>query len=115
MTSTEQTLLNRIAELEKQLAQANARNDYLEEQFRLAQQKQFGKSSEGFAGQGELFNEAEEIADNAQEEKQDINYTRNKPKRIYDNRLTRTSLTGKHMKTRVKNNIHCLYHSKITD
>lgn len=57
------------------------RNRYLEEQFRLAQQKQFGKSSEGFPGQGELFNEAEEIVDIAQEDKQDINYTRNKPKR----------------------------------
>ncbi len=57
------------------------RNRYLEEQFRLAQQKQFGKSSEDFPGQGELLNEAEEIADIAQEDKQDINYTRNKPKR----------------------------------
>lgn len=79
--NTEHALLNRIAELEAQLAKANARNQFLEEQFRLAQQKQFGKSSEGFTGQGELFNEAEEIVDNAQEDKQDISYTRNKPKR----------------------------------
>ncbi|MGS0827499.1 IS66 family transposase [Shewanella sp. 0m-8] len=32
---------------------------HLEEQFRLAQQKQFGKSAEGHSGQGELFNEVE--------------------------------------------------------
>lgn len=31
----------------------------LEEQFRLAQQKQFGKSAEGHPAQGELFNEVE--------------------------------------------------------
>ena len=29
----------------------------------MAQQKQFGKSAEGFAGQGELFNEVEEIVE----------------------------------------------------
>jgi len=32
---------------------------YLEEKFRLAQHKQFGKSTEGYPGQGELFNELE--------------------------------------------------------
>ena len=64
------------------IAQLQARNHYLEEQFRLAQQKQFGQSAECFAGQGELFNEAEEIAEAADEDdKQDISYSRYKPKR----------------------------------
>ncbi len=75
------TLQQRIAELEKLLSQANERNQYLLEQFRLAQQKQFGKSAEGFVGQGELFNEAEDIAETAEPEQQAISYTRNKPKR----------------------------------
>ena len=51
------------------------------EQFRLAQQKQFGKSSEGFSGQGELFNEAEEIAEFIEEDKLHISYTRKKATR----------------------------------
>ena len=82
------TLEQRIAELEKQLEnerQASAQKDaqiaYLYEQFRLAQQKQFGKSAEGFAGQGELFNEVEEIAEVVEPEQQEITYIRSKPKR----------------------------------
>ncbi|WP_209326973.1 IS66 family transposase [Pseudoalteromonas sp. PA2MD11] len=75
------TLQQRIADLEKQLPQANERNQYLLEQFRLAQQKQFGKSAEGFVGQGELFNEAEDITETIEPEQQAISYTRNKPKR----------------------------------
>ena len=62
-------------------AQLQQANQYLLEQFRLAQQKQFGKSSEGFAGQGELFNEAEEIAAIVEEEQQDVSYRRKKPTR----------------------------------
>ena len=58
------------------------KNQYLIEQFRLAQQKQFGKSSEVDDGQGDLFNEAEALLDEAIEsEVQAISYTRNKPKR----------------------------------
>ena len=71
----------RIAELENQVEQLQSRNQYLEEQFRLAQQKQFGASTEGCPGQGELFNEAEELVDEAPVEKEAISYTRNKPKR----------------------------------
>lgn len=48
-------------QLKQIIAQLARRNDYLEEQFRLAQQKQFGISSEAHPGQGELFNEAEEL------------------------------------------------------
>jgi transposase len=54
---------------------------FLEEQFRLAQQKRFGASSEGHPGQSELFNEAEELVETTPVEKEDISYTRNKPKR----------------------------------
>lgn len=71
----------RIAELESLVEQLQSRNQYLEEQFKLAQQKQFGASSEGHPGQGELFNEAEEIIESAVPEQETIEYTRNKPKR----------------------------------
>lgn len=67
---------------EQQLQELNNRYQYLEEQFRIAQQKQFGKSTEGYPGQGELFNEAEELAvDVETPEQETISYTRNKPKR----------------------------------
>ena len=49
------------ATLKKMLSQMVSRYQYLEEQFRIAQHKQFGKSTEGHPGQGELFNEAEEL------------------------------------------------------
>jgi transposase len=59
------------------------------EQFRLSQQKQFGKSSETSDAQLGLFNEAENIADEEKieteklerEEKASTSDTRNKPKR----------------------------------
>ena len=70
------------ATLKKMLSQVMARYQYLEEQFRIAQQKQFGKSTEGHPGQGELFNEAEELAADVETPEQEaISYTRNKPKR----------------------------------
>ena len=72
----------RILELEKQVNKLENRNEFLEEQFRLAQQKQFGKSAEGHPGQGELFNEVEELQVSVEEETQEtITYTRNKAKR----------------------------------
>lgn len=62
--------------------QLKEQNQYLLEQFRLAQQKQFGKSSESHPGQGELFNEAEQIIDDVIEpEKESTGKTRNQPKR----------------------------------
>lgn len=81
MNTSEQQLHQRIAELEQQLAQKDARLAYLLEQFRLAQQKQFGQSAEGFAGQGELFNEAEEIVAEVETKQERIHYTRKKPVR----------------------------------
>lgn len=92
MTDTENQLLHRIAELEARLTQElklsaslKEENQRLLEQFRLAQQKQFGASSEAHPGQGQLFNETEEVAEQAQieaeEEKQTISYERKKPTR----------------------------------
>lgn len=75
-------LLHRIAELEKQVEQLESRNQFLEEQFRIAQHKQFGKSTEGHPDQGELFNEVEELyVEIEAPEQETISYTRNKPKR----------------------------------
>jgi transposase len=83
MTDDIQTLPDDPTILKDLLSQVMARNAYLEEQFRLAQQKQFGTSSEGHPGQGELFNEAEAEADHIEEEAetQAISYTRKTPKR----------------------------------
>ena len=69
------------ATLKKMLSQVMARYQYLEEQFRIAQQKQFGKSTEGHPGQGELFNEAEELVVEAEVAEEMISYTRQKPTR----------------------------------
>lgn len=76
-------LHQRIQELEAQVAQLQARNNFLEEQFRLAQHKAFGRSSETYPGQGELFNEPEQLVEEAEAEpeQQEITYTRNRPKR----------------------------------
>ena len=72
----------RIAELEKQVGQLQQRNTYLEEQFRLAQQKAFGAGSEGHPGQGQLFDEAEseELAEETAPSTVET-HTRHKPKR----------------------------------
>jgi transposase len=68
---------------ERQLVQQlEEKNQYLLEQFRLAQHKQFGKSSEVHAGQGELFNEAEQIIDEVPSEEKETTHKKNiKPKR----------------------------------
>lgn len=69
-------------QLKKLLSEVVQKYQFLEEQFRLAQHKQFGKSTEGHPGQGELFNEAEELSvDSEEPDKENISYTRNKPKR----------------------------------
>lgn len=70
----------RILELEKQVNKLESRNQFLEEQFRLAQRQRFGKSAEGHPGQGELFNEVEELQE-IEETQETITYTRNKAKR----------------------------------
>jgi transposase len=71
-----------LVEKDSEIKVLQEKNQYLLEQFRLAQHKQFGKSSEVDPGQGELFNEAEQLVDETTEpEKETISYTRNKPKR----------------------------------
>jgi len=72
--------------LKKLLAELSQEYADLEERFRLAQHKQFGKSSEAFPGQGELFNEVEELAvesaiDQTEDETESITYERKKPVR----------------------------------
>jgi len=72
--------------LKKLLLEMRQKYAYLEEKFRLAQHKQFGKSTEGYPGQGELFNELEQLADKpetgpADAEKEFITYERKKPTR----------------------------------
>lgn len=72
--------------LKNLLHQMSQQYAYLEEKFRLAQHKQFGKSTEGYPGQGELFNEVEELAieseaEQTEVEKEQISYERKKPVR----------------------------------
>ena len=78
-----------ITEQEGALKQKDAKIDHLSqqyqhilEQFRLAQQRQFGQSSEVSLDQLGLFNESEQIAEADEEAEQEtITYTRSKPKR----------------------------------
>ena len=71
-----------LVEKDSEIKSLQEKNQYLLEQFRLAQQKHFGKSSEAHAGQGELFNEAEQIVDEMPtEEKETTNKKTNRPKR----------------------------------
>ena len=70
-----------LVKAQQEVAAKDAKLAYLLEQFRLAQQKQFGKSAEGFVGQGELFNEAEAFAEQEETEQETVSYTRSKPKR----------------------------------
>ncbi len=82
MKTKQKTLPNDVKTLQEMVLELQQKNHYLLEQFRLAQHKQFGKSSEVHSGQGELFNEAEQIIDETiAPEKETISYTRNKPKR----------------------------------
>ncbi len=83
--------LKNLLLLERELsAQKDAKIDYLSqqyqhilEQFRLAQQRQFGQSSEVSLDQLGLFNETEQTVeeDDLEAEQETISYTRRKPKR----------------------------------
>jgi transposase len=72
-------------EKDNEIKSLQEKNQYLLEQFRLAQQKQFGKSSEKHSGQCELFNEAEQLVDEEiavqVEDKETTNVPRKQPKR----------------------------------
>ena len=75
-------LRQQLAKQEEIIAQLQARNNYLEEQFRLAQQKRFGASSESHPAQADLFNEAETLVEEAPEQDvETIEYLRKKPTR----------------------------------
>tara|TARA_B110000211_G_C14062793_1_gene546357 strand:+ start:517 stop:2094 length:1578 start_codon:yes stop_codon:yes gene_type:complete len=72
-----------LDEKDAQLAQWQSKYAFILEQWRLAQQKQYGKSSEVSPGQGELFDEMTVDSDvtDAEPEIQTVAYTRQKPKR----------------------------------
>lgn len=73
-----------LDEKEREIKRLKEQNQYLLEQFRLAQHQRFGKSSEADSGsgQGELFNEAEQCLEEAEApETESITYTRTKAKR----------------------------------
>ncbi|UMZ72528.1 IS66 family transposase [Natranaerofaba carboxydovora] len=76
-------LKNRCDQLERQNADLKEQNDWLKEQFRLKQKKQFGSSSEATPpDQLQFFNEAEKESDsNSKEpELEEITYKRRKSK-----------------------------------
>jgi len=81
-------LHNIVLELQSTLSQKNSEITQLKqqyqnmlEQFRLAQHKQFGNSSEVSPDQQSLFNEAEALAENISPEKEHVSATRQQPKR----------------------------------
>jgi transposase len=70
-----------VLALQSQLKTLEQQNQHLIEQFRLAQQQRFGRSSEKHPAQPDLFNEAEVEVDTTEPEKEQISYARNKPVR----------------------------------
>ncbi|AWX99279.1 transposase [Marinomonas primoryensis] len=74
-----------LAVKDNQLAEWASKYERILEQWRLAQQKQFGKGSEVSPGQGELFDESEndsqEDSADVETDSQTVSYTRTKPKR----------------------------------
>ena len=75
-----------LQEKDIEIKNLQEKNQYLLEQFRLAQHKQFGKSTEANLDQGELFNEAEQLIDEAiasekSQNKENTSKTLNQPKR----------------------------------
>lgn len=74
-----------LAVKDNQLAEWASKYERILEQWRLAQQKQFGKSSEVSPGQGELFDESDSDSQDSnndvEEDSQTVSYTRTKPKR----------------------------------
>ena len=71
-----------LLQKEALIAELKQEKQQLLEQFRLAQQKAFGASSEGHPGQGQLFDEAEseDLAEESKPSRVEA-HTRNKPKR----------------------------------
>ena len=73
-----QALQDMVLALQSQVKELEVKNQYLLEQFRLAQQKRFGRSSEAHPAQDDLFDEAEAEVENAEPEIEEISYTRKK-------------------------------------
>ena len=71
--------LKRLLLAERQTAKE--RIAYLEEQFRLAMQRAYGSKTEGHPAQGDLFNEAESVAEQGDTSTEQISYERKKPTR----------------------------------
>ena len=70
-----------LAEKEALLNQKDERIAYLLEQFHRARHRQFGASSEAYDGQGDLFNEAEEVVQEAEEKNEDVTVSSHTRKR----------------------------------
>jgi len=75
MKKVPETLPTDVTALQEMVVALRAQNDdlttkyqRLSDMFRLAQQKRFGNSSESYPGQGELFNEAEELVEQTVED-----------------------------------------------
>jgi transposase len=90
MKKVPETLPTDVTALQEMVVALRAQNDdlivknqRLNDMFRLAQQKRFGNSSESYPGQGELFNEAEELVEQTVEDDEEEAKTspRKKPKR----------------------------------
>ncbi len=85
LPESRQELIDLVNRQATQIEQLTAKVQWFEEQFHLARQKQFGASSErSVKEQGELFNEAEAIAEAGPVEeavRQTITYERKKPGR----------------------------------
>ena len=67
-------LQQKMRDKDAQIVRLEQKYQYLLEQFLLAQQRQFGKSSEVESNQLELFNEAEEIHEEPEREQETISY-----------------------------------------
>lgn len=74
-----------IDEQAAEIASKETRIQWLIEQFRLARDRQFGRSSETHPDQGELFNEAEQLSNESDADEapttETVSYQRRKPKR----------------------------------
>lgn len=81
------TLPNDPALLKQIIARQQGRLMFLEEQFRLAQHRQFAASSEAYPGQGELFNEAESIVEPVEDESAEIESVVTQPHKPVRKRL----------------------------
>jgi len=81
-TNVIEELQHKCAMQEQQIAELTTKLNWFEEQYRLSQQKQYGRSSEQTQEQLQVFNEAEALADASllEPELEEITYKRRKQK-----------------------------------